>query len=627
MDTVISDQDQYNDTSRQSEGSITSREPSPRRTTAPRLNLKKPRSENGQSPSTGKGHTDRDHLKPKRLVSRDDMPVRGDEYEDFADPGLTSRASVPASSSSHSGVSRRRSNRHPGVAPVPPSPRHNGIGIVTPIDTPSRLTNAANNSYNGHSRRNSAYRSQSSDYNPEHQNGHRPSFHHETTPRRLSYPHKRQSLTTTTTPSNRRMSSYFDSPTTGTMPYSYSPEEYIDDAHMVDDGGSDMPSSMGMPNLRMASTAVMKANLRNGDPYQELSRFLDNVNGMLSSLTLSIPHLQLLCDRYRSLQETLLEYNALMEVNRAQEEMIEQKEKQVFSLKERLNQMASIHSAEGNRLRNNLGALDAEIRILNGIINSKNSEIEELASKFDDEKILLKRETGAVEAAGEEAINKEKLALLQMHEEQSRLLKEEQEARIKDIQAAHVSEKAAISETYESMIKATEVKHEMELARFHEQRSSEVNDIHHSIATQLENNHAIKVAAIKDSHAVDIRSLETKFLAKVDSLKKEFLRKKAELDEAHATEKKRREEEFGKERVLWETEKEQLEGQIKYLEYEKKTTAFTHESEKNSILEIVQNAEQASRKLEKENERMGNLLKRMGDIEEGQEIKGRGDGF
>ncbi|KAF8426252.1 hypothetical protein EV426DRAFT_20875 [Tirmania nivea] len=617
------------------DGSITpdSREQSPKRTVVQPLDLRKT-----QSSKTGKAQTTDRDIKPKRLMLQGDM-VYSSGFEELADQVLNS-IPVTASSSSQSSASRRppspprrQSSKlptHQYCVTAPSSPRH--IDDITPIDAPLRSGIAPQN----YSRKSGSYsHAHSVDYTnysgaaPTHQNG-RKSFHHES-PQSLPSrrPHQRHSSTATAS-SARRLSHYtFESPHTGTPSYSYSPEEYnVDESHIPGgDGGLDIPSSMGMPNLQMASNAVMKANLRSGDPYPELSRFLDNVNGMLSSLTLSIPHLQLLCDRYRSIQEKLLEYNALVQVNRAQEEAIEQKERQIFSLKEKLNQMVTMHSAEGNRLWNKIGGLEVEIRIFNDIIAAKNNEIQELASIFEEEKESLRSEGEQLGVASEEAFLEEKLELLEKHDAEIEILEEGHNARIKEIEEAHAIEKANMMRSSELKIKDLEERHQAELNEIFEKKASEMNEIHHQVVLQLEKNHSAKLATLKDAHGVDMRALESKFYAKLETLKVDVGKRRADLERAHAAEKKLQEEEFQKERALWIAEKEQLEGQIKYLQYEKNTTAFTHEAEKSSLLEKVQSSEQLTRQLEKENERINDVLKRIGDADWGQEIKSRGDGF
>ncbi|RPB24721.1 hypothetical protein L211DRAFT_807271 [Terfezia boudieri ATCC MYA-4762] len=609
-----------------------SREQSPKRTAVQSLDLKKTQ--------TGKAQTTNRDIKPERLPVMFQEESSG--YEELADQVLNS-IPVTASSSSQSSASRRppspprrhsrKLSSHQYSVTAPSPPRH--IVDITPIDVPLRSGNAAQN----YSRKGGSFsRAHSVDYtnysgaSPTHQNA-RKSFHHESPQslpsRRPSYAHQRHSSTTTAS-SARRLSHYtFESPHAGTPSYSYSPEEYnVDESHILEgDCGLDIPSSMGMPNIQMASNAVMKANLRSGDPYQELSRFLNNVNGMLSSLTLSIPHLQLLCDRYRSIQDKLLEYNALVEVSRAQEEVIEQKEKQIFSLKDKLNQMATMHSAEGNRLRNKIGSLEAEVRIFNDIIATKNNEIQELASKFEEEKEALRSEGEKWGAVNGEAFSEEKLELLEKHDAEIEILEEGHHAMIKEIEETHAMEKANIMKSYESKIEDLEERHQAELNEVFEKKASEANEIHRQVALQLENSHAVKLAALKDAHRVEMRTLESKFYAKLETLKVDVGKRRADLEKTHATEKKLREEEFQKERDLWIAEKEQLEGQIKYLQYEKNTTAFTHETEKSCLLQKVQSSEQLTRQLEEENERINDVLKRIGDTDWGQEIKGRGDGF
>jgi len=615
-----------------------SRKQSPKRTVVQPLDLKKT-----QSSKTGKAQTTDRDTKPKRLpvVLQDDI-VHSSGYEELGDQVLNS-IPVTASSSSQSSASQRPpspSRRHSSKLPshqysvtAPSSPRH--IDDITPIDAPLRSGNAVQN----HSRKSGSYsRAHSVDYTnysgavPTHYNG-RKSFHHESPQslpsRRPSYAHQRHSSTATAS-SARRLSHFtFESPHAGTPAYSYSPEEYnVDESHIPEgDSELDIPSSMGMPNLQMASNAVMKANLRSGDPYQELSRFLDNVNGMLSSLTLSIPHLQLLCDRYRTIQDKLLEYNALVEVNRTQEEVIEQKEKQILSLKEKLNQMATMHSAEGNRLRNKIGSLEAEVRIFNDIIAAKNNEIQELATNFEEEKEALRSEGEKWGAANGEAFLEEKLELLEKHDAEIEILEEGHYVRIKEIEEAHAIEKSNMMKSYESKIKDLEERHQTEVNEIFEKKASEVNEVHRQVALQLENNHAAKLTALKDAHGLEMRTLESKFYAKLETLKVDVGKRRLDLEKAHAAEKKLREEEFQKERGLWIAEKEQLEGQIKYLQYEKNTTAFTHGAERSSLLEKVQSSEQLTRQLEEENERINDVLKRIGDADWGEEIKGRGDGF
>lgn len=563
--------------------------------------------------------------------------------DELADPVLSSFPAAASSSSQSSASrkppspSRRRSSRlssYQHSATAPPSPRHNNV--IAPIDTstPHHSSNVANN----HSRKSNSYsRSHSTDYTgyspvvPTQQSDYK-SFHESpqtTASRRSSYFHHRQASAGTAS-SRRGLSQHtFDYPNTDTISYSYSPEEYNrDGGHLLDEEGeSEIPMSMGMPNLQMASNAVMKANLRSGDPYQELSRFLDNVNGMLSSLTLSIPHLQLLCDRYRSIQEKLLEYNALVEVNRTQEGVIEQKEKQIFSLKEKLEQMATIHSAEGSRLRNKIGSLEAEIRIFNDIIAAKNDEIEDLASRFEEEKELLQREREQWGAVNGEAFEEEKIELLEKHEAEIEILEEGHQGRIKEIEESHFIEKRKMIEAYESKIKGLQETHHAELNVILEEKSNELDHLHRQVSLKLENNHAVKIAALKDAHSADMRALESKFYAKLETLKVDVGKRKAELEKAHAAEKKLLEEAFQKERTIWLDEKEQLEGQIKYLQYEKNTTAFTHEAEKSSLIEMIESSKQTSINLEKENEKVNALLKKIGESDMGQEIKGRGDGF
>jgi len=616
------------------DGSISSREQSPKRTVVQPLDLKK------QPFKTGKTQTTNRDIKPKPRILQDDM-VHSSGYEELADQVLNS-IPVTAPPSSQSSASRRPASpsrkhdsklaSHQYSVTAPPSPRH--IDGAISVDAPSHSGNVAQN----YSRKSGSYsRAHSVDYTnysgvtSTHQNG-RKSLHHEgpqsLPSRRPIYVNQRHSSAATAS-SARRLSHYtFESPHAGTPAYSYSPEEYnVDESLMPEeDSGLGIPASMGMPNLQMISNAVMKANLRSGDPYQELSRFLDSVNGMLSSLTLSIPHLQLLCDRYRSIQEKLLEYNALVEVNCAQEEMIEQKEKQIFSLKEKLNQMATIHSAEGSRLRNKIGSLEGEVRIFNDIIAAKNNEIQELASKFEEEKEALRREGEKWGAANGEALLERKLELLERHDAEIEILEEGHHAKIKEIEEAHAREKENMMKSYESKIKDLEERHQAGLNELLEKRASEVNEIHRQVALQLENNHAAKLTALKDAHVVEMRALESKFYAKLETLKVDVGKRRADLEKAHAAEKKLREEEFQKERALWIAEKEQLEGQIKYLQYEKNTTAFTHEAERSSLLEKVQSSEQLTRQLEKENERINDVLKKTGD-DWGQEIMGRGDGF
>ena len=601
------------------------------------LNIKKFRSES--SPNGTVTDQGRD-LKQKHPVLEDDtfQPPRYQDRE-VANQVLSSIPATATSSLQSStsrrptSPSRRRSMRAPShLHSVTVSSPPGNNGETTPVNTP-RSTNGA---HNIHRRSNSYSRSSSFDYSSYSpasvaQQSNQKSFQQETTistvPLRPNYPHQRQSSLSSA--AARRLNNYtFDSPVPESTPYHYLPgDDNAEDSQYLDGGGPETPVQMGIPNLRIASNAVMKANLRSGDPYQDLSLFLDNVNGMLTSLTLSIPHLQLLCDRYRSLQEKLIEYNALAEVNRAHEEVVEQKEKQILSLKEKLDQMASIRSAEGNRLRNKIGSLEAEIRIFNGIIASKNGEIEVLASKLNEVKERLKIEGERWATANGELLAEEKLELLEKHEAEIEILEEGHQAKVTELEESHFVEKSKMIDSYESKIVAMQNRHRAELNEIRERKSAELKEVHHQVASQLENDQKAKLSELKDSYALDLRALESKFYTKLDTLKVDVGRRKAELEKAHAAEMKNQLEEFEKERALWVIEKEQLEGQIKYLQYEKNTTAFTHETEKNSLAELVEIAEQASRRLETENERLNVLLKRTNDAEGEQEMTSHGDDF
>lgn len=598
------------------------------------LNIKKLRSE----PSPNGTATDRDRdLKQKRPVLEDDtfQPPRYQDREPANQILPTPTTSSQSSTSRRpTSPSRRRSTRvsshlHNVTASSPP--RNNGE--TTPVNTP-RSTNGAQNV---HRRTNSYSRSPSFDYasySPASVTlqSNQKSFQQEATPstafRRPNYPQRHSSISSAS--ARRLLSQYtFDGPRTESPQYHYLPsDENVEDNPFLDeDGGPETSVQMGMPSLRIASNAVMKADLRSGDPYQDLSLFLDNVNGMLTSLTLSIPHLQLLCDRYRSLQDKLIEYHALAEVNRAHEEVVEQKEKQILSLKDKLNHMAGFHSAEGNRLRNKIGSLEAEIRIFNGIIVSKNGEIEVLASKLNEEKDILKGEGEHWASANGELLAAEKLELLEKHEAEIEILEEGHQANVIELEEAHLLEKARMIDSYESKIVAMQDRHRMELNDIHEKKSAELKEIHDQVASQLENDQKAKISELKDSYALELRALESKFYTKLDTLKVDVGKRKAELEKAHAAEKESQLEEFNKERALWVIEKEHLEGQIKYLQYEKNTTAFTHETEKNSLVGLVEISEQASRRLETENERLNVLLKGINFAEGEQEIIGRGDDF
>ncbi|KAF8467790.1 hypothetical protein BDZ91DRAFT_126921 [Kalaharituber pfeilii] len=633
---------EYSIPSRRDDSPVTSREPSPRRGAS---SSRKPRSELTSTKILSDRGTD---PKPKRhSMLKPDMLYSMSEYEEIMPPDPVLASSAPASSSSLSSPARRRRIMRLSSQFSSTSSPHDDTGISTPSGTPTRANTmpAPHNHSNG---KNNHHSSHVSDYTSAGysatENGHKSYKHSESpkgTPRKPSYPHQRHSSTTSL--SGRRHSHYtFEAPSIGTIPYSYSPEEYVDEPEADDDATSDIqPSTFPRPStFPMASTAVLKPNLRSGDPYKELSRFLDNVNGMLSSLTLSIPHLQLLCDRYRSLQDKLQEYTALLSVTRAQEAAITQKTKQVESLRQKLDQMASMHSAEGNRLRNRIGTLEAEIRVFKDIVKEKDREMEELARRCEEEKETLRREVGmrlpsakASVESGEDGdeetatITKSQLEALAKHEVEAQILRERHEAQLTELEAAHAAEKASIRQIYESKIAVLEQKHSAELSTILEERATELDSSHRQLAQQLENNHQLKISALKDSHAVGLRSLESRFHSKIESLKSEFQKRKKALDDAHRAEKQKMEAKFKEEREVWVAEKEQLEGQIKYLQYEKNTTAFTHEAEKNTLLEMVENAEEQGKKLERENERVTALLKKIGEAEEGHEIKGRGDGF
>lgn len=592
------------------------------------LKIKKLRPE---SSSNGTA-TDRGRdLKQKRPVLEDDtfQPPRYQDREPANQTLTTASSSQPSTLRRPTSPSCRRSTRvsshlHNVTASSPP--RNNGE------TTPVRSTNGAHNIQR---RSNSYTRSPPFDYASYSPASVAPQinqklFQQDASPSTASrVPNQRHSSISSTS-ARQLLSQYtFDSPRAGPTPYNYLPgDDNVEDSQFLDgDGGPEMPVQMGIPNLRIASNAVMKANLRSGDPYQDLSLFLDNVNGMLTSLTLSIPHLQLLCNRYRSLQEKLVEYNALAEVSRAHEEVVEQKEKQILSLKETLNQMTSIHSAEGNRMRNKIGSLEAEIRIFNEIIVSKNDEIEKLASRLNEEKERLKSEGEDWATANGELLAAEKMELLEKHEAEIEILEEGHQANVTELEGAHLVEKTKMIDSYESKIIAMQDRHRAEINEIHEKKSAELKEIHHQVASQLEDNQKAKLSELKDSYTLELRALESKFYTKLDTLKVDVGRRKAELEKAHAAEKKNQLEKFEKERALWVIEKEQLEGQIKYLQYEKNTTAFTHEAEKNSLVELVEISEQASRRLETENERLSVLLKRISDAEREQEMTGRGDDF
>jgi DNA repair exonuclease SbcCD ATPase subunit len=263
------------------------------------------------------------------------------------------------------------------------------------------------------------------------------------------------------------------------------------------------------------------------DPHDNLAGIVERAGGAVSSVSLSVPYLHLLCIRHRALLDELDNYGRVLDEQALRFQDLQHKERQLFELRKNVDQLTATNSAQTNTLRNRIGDLELEAKRLKEVTRCMEQDGRDFRERVEKQEQIINHE---FEEWKGQAFIEHEVAVMEAQEEWEQILMERD--------AAHHA--AMLQTTEEYNISLDEIRHRilrrnnlvtayaLTIQSLHRQLEDEKAVLHRS----FDEKHSLLVAFKSEKEA-----LQDSFIAKTTAAKNKFLSQKQGLKNDHAKEK------------------------------------------------------------------------------------------
>jgi hypothetical protein len=277
-----------------------------------------------------------------------------------------------------------------------------------------------------------------------------------------------------------------------------------------------------------------------GDPHSNLDGIIQRAQGVVTSLTLSIPSLQQLCDRYNAVNDELQRYYQIAAEQDKDIEELQAKERQLEALKENMEQNLQMNTAEINRLKLKIADLEFEVKRLNASIEGKEKERVAFEEKFNQEREALEQEFQKWKEETLTAHDSEKASLVQGHDAEKILMEKAFVVEKRSLEDIHSAKTMDLETTHADKVKDLEVGHETKLR--------ELEELHEAKVQDLEVSYAAKVKQVEELFAEEKKGMQDLFVEEKKDMENVFAAEKLRVQEEFASEKQQMIEDFSSQR-------------------------------------------------------------------------------